>query len=225
MNFPIGDRASERMPLPVIKAFGVLKKAAAEVNKDYGLDPVIADAISKAADEVISGSLYDDHFPLVIWQTGSGTQSNMNTNEVISNRAIEIMGGVLGSKSPVHPNDHVNKSQSSNDTFPSAMHIAVGVELNSALLPSLKVIHEALSSKSQEFKDIIKIGRTHLMDATPLTLGQEFSGYAQQMEHGIARIEGTLPRVYMLAQGGTAVGTGLNTKVGYDALVAKEVAA
>merc|ERR1711973_490890 len=181
--------------------------------------------MGQAADQVIDGSLYDEHFPLVIWQTGSGTQSNMNTNEVIANRAIEILGGEVGSKSPVHPNDHVNKSQSSNDTFPSAMHIAVGVELNSALLPSLKVIHEALSSKSQEFKDIIKIGRTHLMDATPLTLGQEFSGYAQQIEYGIARIEGALPRVYELAIGGTAVGTGLNTRIGFAEKMCERISA
>merc|ERR1719436_2368962 len=174
MNFPIGDRASERMPLPVIKAFGVLKKAAAEVNKDYGLDPVIADAISQAADEVISGELYDDHFPLVIWQTGSGTQSNMNTNEVISNRAIEMLGGELGSKTPVHPNDHCNMGQSSNDVFPTVMHIAVVQQIHSCLLPGLETLHRALDAKSKDFDKIVKIGRTHLQDATPLTLGQEF---------------------------------------------------
>ena len=185
MNFPIGDRASERMPLPLIKAFGVLKKAAAEVNKEFGLDPKVADAISQAADEVIDGSLYDDHFPLVIWQTGSGTQSNMNTNEVIANRAIEILGGELGSKSPVHPNDHVNKSQSSNDTYPTAMHISVAVEINTVLIPALKTLHAALDAKAKEYADIIKIGRTHTQDATPLTLGQEFSGYAQQIAFGI----------------------------------------
>merc|ERR1719330_1323984 len=161
MNFPIGDRASERMPKPVIKAFGVLKKAAAEVNTEFGLDPKVAEAISKAADEVISGSLYDDHFPLVIWQTGSGTQSNMNTNEVISNRAIELLGGELGSKTPVHPNDHVNKSQSSNDTYPTAMHIATAVEIHETLLPGIKKLHDALEAKAKEFEDIIKIGRTH----------------------------------------------------------------
>merc|ERR550532_1619670 len=223
-NFDIGQPECS-MPKPVTRAFGILKRACALANMAQNtMDAKIGNAIVSAAEEVASGK-WDGEFPLTIFQTGSGTQSNMNANEVISNRAIQILGGEVGSKSPVHPNDHVNKSQSSNDTFPSAMHIAVGVELNSALLPSLKVIHEALSSKSREFKDIIKIGRTHLMDATPLTLGQEFSGYAQQMAHGIARIEGTLPHVYMLAQGGTAVGTGLNTKVGFDALVAKEVAA
>merc|ERR1712142_581939 len=223
MNFPIGDRASERMPLPVIKAFGVLKKAAAEVNKEYGLDPVIADAISKAADEVISGSLYDDHFPLVIWQTGSGTQSNMNTNEVISNRAIEILGGELGSKTPVHPNDHVNKSQSSNDTYPTAMHIAVAVEIHNTLLPGLVKLKDSLAAKQAEFEDIVKIGRTHTQDATPLTLGQEFSAYVQQLEFSIARINDTLPRLYMLAAGGTAVGTGLNTRIGFAEKVAATV--
>merc|ERR1712227_913754 len=220
MNFPIGDRASERMPKPVIKAFGVLKKAAAEVNKEYGLDPVIADAISKASDEVISGELYDDHFPLVIWQTGSGTQSNMNTNEVISNRAIQMLGGELGSKTPVHPNDHVNKSQSSNDTFPTAMHIAVATEVHKQLLPSLEILMNGLSNKSKEFNDIIKIGRTHTQDATPLTLGQEFSGYATQIQYGIERIKSCLQRVYMLAIGGTAVGTGLNTRIGWAEKVA-----
>merc|ERR1712179_832007 len=172
------------MPLPIIKAFGVLKKAAAEVNKDYGLDATIADAISRAADEVISGELYEDHFPLVIWQTGSGTQTNMNTNEVISNRAIEILGGVLGSKEPVHPNDHVNKSQSSNDTFPTAMHISVAREIHATLLPNLKLLRDTLKAKADEFSDIVKIGRTHLQDATPLTLGQEFSGYVQQLDNG-----------------------------------------
>jgi len=224
MNFPIGDRASERMPKPVIKAFGVLKKAAAEVNKDYGLDPVIADAISKAADEVISGELYDDHFPLVIWQTGSGTQSNMNTNEVISNRAIELLGGELGSKTPVHPNDHVNKSQSSNDTYPTAMHIATAVEIHETLLPGLKKLHDALDAKAKEFDDIIKIGRTHTQDATPLTLGQEFGGYVMQLKLGMERIEATLPRLYLLAAGGTAVGTGLNTRIGFAEKVADKVA-
>jgi len=224
MNFPIGDRASERMPLPVIKAFGVLKKAAAEVNKEFGLDPVLADAISQAADEVISGELYDDHFPLVIWQTGSGTQSNMNTNEVISNRAIELLGGELGSKTPVHPNDHVNKSQSSNDTYPTAMHIATAVEIHTVLLPGLKKLHDALDAKAKEFADIIKIGRTHTQDATPLTLGQEFGGYVAQIRMGIERIEATLPRLYLLAAGGTAVGTGLNTRIGFAEKVAAKCA-
>jgi len=222
MNFPIGGD-SERMPLPVIKAFGILKKAAAEVNRDYGLDAKVADAISQACDEVIDGSLYDDHFPLVIWQTGSGTQSNMNVNEVISNRAIELMGGVLGSKKPVHPNDHVNKSQSSNDTYPTAMHIAVAVEVNTLLLPKLQALHDAIDAKAKEFQDIIKIGRTHTQDATPLTLGQEFSGYAQQIAFGIERIKSALPHVYMLAAGGTAVGTGLNTRIGFAEKVAARV--
>jgi len=215
MNFPIGDTRSERMPLPVIKAFGVLKKAAAEVNQEFGLDATIAGAISQAADEVISGKLYDDHFPLVIWQTGSGTQSNMNTNEVIANRAIEILGGTLGSKSPVHPNDHVNMSQSSNDTYPTAMHIAVAVEIHNVLIPGIKKLHDALDAKAKEYNDIIKIGRTHTQDATPLTLGQEFSGYVTQLKFSLDRIEATLPRLYMLAAGGTAVGTGLNTRKGF----------
>lgn len=223
MNFPIGDRSSERMPLPVIKAFGVLKKAAAEVNQEFGLDPKIAAAISQAADEVISGELYDDHFPLVIWQTGSGTQSNMNTNEVISNRAIEILGGELGSKKPVHPNDHVNKSQSSNDTYPTAMHISVAVEIHNVLLPGLHKLADALDAKAKEYADIIKIGRTHTQDATPLTLGQEFSGYVQQLRFGIERVEATLPRLFMLAAGGTAVGTGLNTRIGFAEKVAAKV--
>lgn len=174
--------------------------------------------------QVISGELYEEHFPLVIWQTGSGTQTNMNTNEVISNRAIEIMGGVKGSKTPVHPNDHVNKSQSSNDTFPTAMHIAVAMEVNNVLIPSLTMLRDALNKKAVEFKDIIKIGRTHTQDATPLTLGQEFSGYVQQVDFGIERVKAALPRIYMLAAGGTAVGTGLNTRVGFDVKVAETVA-
>lgn len=222
INFPIGGE-TERMPLPVVKAFGVLKKAAAEVNREFGLDSKVADAISQAADEVISGKLYNDHFPLVIWQTGSGTQSNMNVNEVISNRAIEIMGGKLGSKTPVHPNDHVNKSQSSNDTFPTAMHIAVAVEIQKTLLPGLEALHAALNAKAAEFKDIVKIGRTHTQDATPLTLGQEFSGYVQQVAFAIDRVKATLPRLYLLAAGGTAVGTGLNTRIGFAEKVAAKV--
>ncbi|KAK7603825.1 hypothetical protein V9T40_003824 [Parthenolecanium corni] len=222
LNFPIGG-CRERMPEAVIKAMGILKKAAAEVNIDYGLDPKIASAISSAADEVISGKLYEDHFPLVIWQTGSGTQTNMNTNEVISNRAIELLGGVLGSKTPVHPNDHVNKSQSSNDTFPTAMHIAVAVEIHQSLLPNLQCLHDALKTKSKEFNDIIKIGRTHTQDATPLTLGQEFSGYVQQIKFGIERINATLPRLYLLALGGTAVGTGLNTRIGFAEKCASKI--
>merc|ERR1719167_941562 len=221
MNFKIGG-PSERMPIQVIKAFGVLKRAAAEVNKEYGLDPKIADAIIQAAEEVSAGKL-DDHFPLVIWQTGSGTQSNMNTNEVIANRAIEILGGELGSKSPVHPNDHVNKSQSSNDTYPTAMHIAVAVEIHNVLLPGLQKLHDSIDAKAKEYADIIKIGRTHTQDATPLTLGQEFSGYAKQLEYGIDRVKATLPRLYLLAAGGTAVGTGLNTRVGFAEKVADEV--
>ncbi|XP_032681519.1 fumarate hydratase, mitochondrial-like isoform X1 [Odontomachus brunneus] len=223
MNFPIGD-TSERMPYGVIVAMGILKKAAAEVNKEYGLDPKIADAISKAADDVISGKLYNDHFPLVIWQTGSGTQTNMNTNEVISNRAIEILGGELGSKKPVHPNDHVNMSQSSNDTFPTAMHIAVALEINKILLPGLEQLHKALKEKSEKWKDIIKIGRTHTQDAVPLTLGQEFSGYTMQIENGIKRVKDTLPRLYQLALGGTAVGTGLNTRKGFAEKAAAKIA-
>jgi len=223
MNFPIGDPTSERMPLPVIKAFGVLKKAAAQVNREFGLDATVADAIGQAADEVISGKLYDDHFPLVIWQTGSGTQSNMNTNEVIANRAIEILGGELGSKTPVHPNDHVNMSQSSNDTYPTAMHIAVAVELHNVLIPGIKTLRDALDAKAKEYENIIKIGRTHTQDATPLTLGQEFSAYVTQLEFGIQRIEATLPRLYMLAAGGTAVGTGLNTRKGFAEKVAAGV--
>merc|ERR1719323_1626653 len=211
------------MPLPVIQGMGVLKKAAAKVNREFGLPCEVADAISAAADEVISGQLYNDHFPLVIWQTGSGTQSNMNTNEVISNRAIELLGGELGSKTPVHPNDHVNKSQSSNDTYPTAMHIATAVEIHTVPIPGLKKLHDALDAKAKEFDDIIKIGRTHTQDATPLTLGQEFGGYVMQLKMGIERIEATLPRLYLLAAGGTAVGTGLNTRIGFAEKVAAKV--
>ena len=221
MNFKIGGKM-ERMPEPIISAFGVLKKAAATVNKEFGLDPKIADAICAAADEVISGKLHE-HFPLVVFQTGSGTQSNMNVNEVISNRAIEMLGGELGSKKPVHPNDHVNRSQSSNDTFPTAMHIASVLEITKELLPALRHLHQALQAKQNEFADIIKIGRTHLQDATPLTLGQEFSGYVQQVANSIERVENVLPRLRMLAQGGTAVGTGLNTFKGFDVKVASEI--
>ncbi|KAH1108513.1 hypothetical protein J1N35_012281 [Gossypium stocksii] len=217
-NFDIGGER-ERMPEPIICAFGVLKKCAAKVNMEYGLDESIGKAIMQAAQEVAEGKL-NDHFPLVVWQTGSGTQSNMNANEVISNRAAEIMGHKRGEKS-VHPNDHVNKSQSSNDTFPTVMHIAAAMEINSRLIPELKNLHSALHSKSVEFKDIVKIGRTHTQDATPLTLGQEFSGY---VKYGIDRVSGTLPRMYQLAQGGTAVGTGLNTKKGFDVKIAAAVA-
>jgi len=219
--FKIGG---ERMPRELIRALGILKKAAALVNRDQGLlDPKLCDTICAAADEVIAGTL-DDHFPLVIWQTGSGTQTNMNANEVISNRAIEMLGGEMGSKKPVHPNDHVNMSQSSNDTFPTAMSIAAVERIHHHLLPNLRILRDTLDQKAKEFADIIKIGRTHLMDATPLTLGQEFSGYVQQMTNGIERIEGTLPKLSELALGGTAVGTGLNTKKGYDVKVAAKIA-
>ena len=221
-NFRIGQ---ERMPESVIRALGLVKKAAATVNARNGaLDPEIAGAIAKAADEVIAGKLFD-HFPLVVWQTGSGTQSNMNANEVIANRASELLGGTLEAKAPVHPNDHVNLGQSSNDTFPTAMHIAAAREIHDALLPALRHLRGALAAKAEAFDDIVKIGRTHLQDATPLTLGQEFSGYAKQAGNGIARIEAALPRLHELAQGGTAVGTGLNTKAGFDEAFAAEVAA
>ncbi|CAL9243048.1 unnamed protein product [Arabidopsis halleri] len=206
----------ERMPEPIVRAFGVLKKCAAKVNMEYGLDPMIGEAIMEAAQEVAEGKL-NDHFPLVVWQTGSGTQSNMNANEVIANRAAEILGHKRGEKI-VHPNDHVNRSQSSNDTFPTVMHIAAATEITSRVIPSLKNLHSSLESKSFEFKDIVKIGRTHTQDATPLTLGQEFGGYATQV------IACTLPRIYQLAQGGTAVGTGLNTKKGFDVKIAAAVA-
>lgn len=221
-NFKIGG-ARERMPEPLIQAFGYLKKAAALVNQEFGLDPKFAQAISSASDEVISLKLIDE-FPLVIWQTGSGTQTNMNVNEVISNRAHVILGGKLGEKNPVHPNDHVNKSQSSNDSFPTAMHIAAAVQINQVLLPGLRHLHKAIEAKSKEFAHIVKIGRTHTQDATPLTLGQEFSGYAQQIAYGIKRVESALPRLYQLAQGGTAVGTGLNTYKGFDVKVAGKIA-
>ena len=220
-NFRIGG---ERMPLPLVHALGIVKKAAATVNQRLGkLDAKLANAIVSAADEVIDGKL-DDHFPLVVWQTGSGTQSNMNANEVISNRAIEILGGEMGSKKPVHPNDHVNMSQSSNDTFPTAMHIATAVETVNRLMPALDHLHDALETKADEWKDIVKIGRTHTQDATPLTLGQEFSGYAVALKLGKARIEKALDDVYALAQGGTAVGTGLNAPVGFDEDFAAAVA-
>ncbi|KAF3942383.1 hypothetical protein ABW19_dt0205731 [Dactylella cylindrospora] len=221
-NFRINQPA-DRMPEPIIRAFGILKKAAATVNMTYGLDPKIGQAIEQAAQEIIDGNYSPEDFPLVVWQTGSGTQSNMNANEVISNRAIEILGGEIGSKKPVHPNDHVNMSASSNDTFPTVMHISAVLEINLRLLPALRSLHKAFVVKVEEFQDIIKIGRTHLQDATPLTLGQEFSGYATQLEFGIARIESVLPRLLFLAQGGTAVGTGLNTRKGFDVKVAEEV--
>ena len=213
----------ERMPREMIRALGVLKKAAALANHDLGLLPEpLCKAICQAADEVIAGNL-DDHFPLVVWQTGSGTQTNMNANEVIANRAIELLGGELGSKTPVHPNDHVNMSQSSNDTFPTAMSIAAVEQITHRLLPALHQLHESLAEKAEEFEDIIKIGRTHLMDATPLTLGQEFSGYARQVKNGVERVQSTLPRLAELAIGGTAVGTGLNTKKGYADKVAARI--
>ena len=220
-NFKIGG---EKQPLPIVRALGIVKRAAAETNMALGhLDPTIGNAIVQAAQEVIEGKL-DGHFPLVVWQTGSGTQSNMNANEVISNRAIEILGGEKGSKKPVHPNDHVNMSQSSNDTYPTAMHIACAEEIEHRLLPALQQLRNALNDKAQAWKNIIKIGRTHTQDATPLTLGQEFSGYTQQVENGIERIEMTMPKLMQLAQGGTAVGTGLNAPVGFDQMVADCIA-
>jgi fumarate hydratase class II len=219
-NFKIGN---ETMPKTLIKSLAILKKAAALVNLQYNkIDQEKAKAIIEAADEVIAGKLAAN-FPLVVWQTGSGTQTNMNINEVISNRAIEILGGTLGSKKPVHPNDHVNMGQSSNDTFPTAMHIAAALDINENLLPALERLHEALSQKEEEFKDIIKIGRTHLQDATPLTLGQEFSGYVTQIKYSIARVKRTLPNIYQLAQGGTAVGTGLNSFKDFAVEFAKKV--
>ncbi len=220
-NFKIGG---ERQPLPIVRALGIIKRAAAETNMALGhLDPKIGAAIIQAANEVIEGKL-DDHFPLVVWQTGSGTQSNMNANEVISNRAIEILGGEMGSKKPVHPNDHVNMSQSSNDTYPTAMHVAAAEEVTHRLIPALQKLRNALNDKAHAWAHIIKIGRTHTQDATPLTLGQEFSGYTQQVENGLLRIEMTLPMLMQLAQGGTAVGTGLNAPVGFAEMVADKIA-
>ena len=221
LHFAIGF---DRMPRSVIRAFGILKKAAAEVNRDLGkLPPDKARLMTAAADEVIAGKL-DDHFPLRIWQTGSGTQTNMNANEVISNRAIEMAGGVLGSKKPIHPNDDVNMSQSSNDTFPTAMHIAAAEEVTHDLLPSVRKLRDALARKAKEFADIVKIGRTHLMDAVPLTLGQEFSGYVAQLDYDLKRIEAALPDLLELAIGGTAVGTGLNTHPEFAERVAAKIA-
>ena len=220
-NFKIGQ---ERMPIEVIHAFGILKKAAAITNLELkNLDQDICDLIVRAADEVIEGKL-DDHFPLVVWQTGSGTQSNMNVNEVISNRAIELAGGEMGSKKPVHPNDHVNRSQSSNDTFPTAMHIAAVIQIEDRLLPRVRILRDTLQGKSEAFADIVKIGRTHLQDATPLTLGQEISGWVSQIDHGLSTIEATLPQLRELALGGTAVGTGLNTHPKYAKRVAAKIA-
>ena len=221
-NFKIG---TETMPLPLVRALGIVKMSAAQANmKLDNLEKDIGDAIVSAAGEVAEGKL-NDHFPLVVWQTGSGTQSNMNSNEVISNRAIEMLGGTIGSKEPVHPNDHCNRSQSSNDTFPTAMHIAAAEEIVHMLVPSLQQLHNALNDKAEAFKDIIKIGRTHTQDATPLTLGQEFSGYVAMVKNGMGRVEAVLPKLYELAQGGTAVGTGINAKIGFAEKFADEVAA
>jgi fumarate hydratase class II len=221
MNFPIGW---EKQPVAIVRALGVIKQACAEANKAAGaLDANLADAIIQAASEVVAGK-FDDNFPLVVWQTGSGTQSNMNANEVIANRAIEILGGQIGTKDPVHPNDHCNMGQSSNDTFPTAMHIATAMSVRDVLLPGLEKLAAGLEAKSEEFKDIIKIGRTHTQDATPLTLGQEFSGYAHMIRQGIERVKAGLPGIYELAQGGTAVGTGLNTRPGWGEEVAANMA-
>jgi fumarate hydratase class II len=223
-NFRIGGER-ERMPLPLIHALVLVKKAAAHVNARLGLvEQRVAGAIGQAADEALTGK-FDGHFPLVVWQTGSGTQTNMNVNEVLANRANELLGVGLGAKSPVHPNDHVNRGQSSNDCFPTAMHIAAALELSRLLLPALRNLEKALQAKAEAFKDLIKIGRTHLQDATPVTLGQEFSGYAAQIHLGIGRIEASLGGLYALAQGGTAVGTGLNTHHDFAVLFAKEVTA
>ena len=220
-NFPIGE---ERMPRPLVRALGIIKHACAQANMELGsLKPELARAIMQAAAEVMEGVL-DDHFPLLVWQTGSGTQTNMNANEVIANRAIEILGGEIGSKKPVHPNDHVNMAQSSNDTIPTAMHIAAAEEATHRLIPALEHMLGVLREQQKKWADIIKIGRTHTMDATPLTLGQEFSGYACQVEMGIRRAQGALERLHALAQGGTAVGTGLNTKRGFDVMVASHIA-
>ena len=222
-NFPIGDER-ERMPVELIRAFAIQKEAAARANMALGvLDEKTGAAIGQAASEVSDGKL-DDHFPLVIWQTGSGTQTNMNLNEVISNRAIEIMGGTMGTKSPVHPNDHVNASQSSNDSFPTAMHIAIAPETTERLMPALDGLEKSLVAKTDEFRDLVKIGRTHLQDATPMTLGQEFSGYAHMVAENIERLKKSLNQIYELAQGGTAVGTGLNAPEGFDVLFAEEAA-
>ncbi len=220
-NFKIGGQT---MPVPLIRALGVLKSAAAQVNVKLGvMDAKLGTAIAQAADEVAGGK-WDNEFPLVVWQTGSGTQTNMNANEVISNRAIEILGGEKGSKKPVHPNDHVNMGQSSNDSFPTAMHIAAVLQISDFLIPALEHFHSAMDAKAIAFKDIVKIGRTHLQDAVPLTLGQEFSGYAEQLRLSIQRAKEALPRLYPLAQGGTAVGTGLNAKKGFAEAFAAQVA-
>jgi len=223
-HFSIGWPGVDRMPLEVVHAIGILKKAAAQANMELGkLNPAVGDLVVAAANEVIAGDL-DDHFPLYVWQTGSGTQSNMNGNEVISNRAIEMAGGELGSKTPVHPNDHVNMSQSSNDTFPTAMHIAGAIVIQERLLPQVRSLRDALEQKAQRYADIVKIGRTHLQDAVPLTLGQEFSGYVAQLSANLERIEHAIPGLYELAIGGTAVGTGLNAPPGFDDLCASKIA-
>ena len=220
-NFKIGG---EQFPREFIRAYGLVKQVAAEVNSEIGvLDKDLSITIGEAAQEVIDGKL-DDHFPLVVWQTGSGTQTNMNFNEVIANRAIEMSGGEMGSKTPVHPNDHVNKSQSTNDTFPSAINIAAAMQINEHLLPKVKGLRDALTAKAEEFSKIVKLGRTHLQDATPLTLGQEFSGYASQLDHALTAVENALPHLYELAWGGTAVGTGLNAPEGYAEKVADRIA-
>jgi fumarate hydratase class II len=220
-NFDIGE---EIMPKPLVRALGLQKKASALANMDLGvLDAKIGKAIVQAADEVAGGTLAGE-FPLSVWQTGSGTQTNMNANEVISNRAIEILGGVMGSKTPVHPNDHVNMGQSSNDSFPTVMHIAAVEQIHHELIPAIETLHKALDGKAKAFKDIVKNGRTHLQDATPLTLGQEFSGYTTQIKYGLQRVKDTLPRLYQLAQGGTAVGTGINSTVGFAEKFAEHIA-
>ena len=220
-NFKIGN---ETLPVPLIRALGIVKQAAAKANIDNGtLEAGPGNAIIRAAQEVVEGKR-NDHFPLVVWQTGSGTQSNMNANEVIANRAIEILGGIMGTKDPIHPNDHVNRGQSSNDTFPTAMHIAAVEQIVHVLQPGITTLRDALQKHASAWNDIIKIGRTHLQDATPLTLGQEFSGYVTQLDYALERIQATLPRLYLLAQGGTAVGTGLNAPVGFDEAFAEEVA-
>jgi fumarate hydratase, class II len=222
VHFPIGE---DIMPRPLLRAFGILKEASARTNAELGaLDQHLADLIIQAAGEVTSGAL-DAHFPLRIWQTGSGTQTNMNANEVISNRAIELAGGDMGSKTPVHPNDHVNMSQSSNDTFPTAMHIAAAEQLVHALLPSVRALRDAISAKERDFDEIVKIGRTHLMDAVPLTLGQEFSGYVSQLDANLTRLDACLPELFELALGGTAVGTGLNTHPEFGDRAAAHIAA
>ena len=219
-NFKIGN---EHFPREFIRAYGILKKAAATVNESFGnLDSEIASTIRNAADEVVEGKL-DDHFPLVVWQTGSGTQTNMNVNEVIANRAIEMLGGELGSKDPVHPNDHVNMSQSTNDTFPSTINIAAVETVAHQLIPALEKLQKSLAAKADEFHDIIKLGRTHLQDATPLSLGQEFSGYASMVDHGITRVKNAIEHCYELAMGGTAVGTGINSVAGFGEAAAKEI--